>query len=549
MIRRYLLASCLAAVGASLLVAAALAGTTSTSAAEKQSGSTVARGGTLRLNISASDYEFLDPALSYDANGWATIYAVNTQLLNYPDKPAAAGGNQLQPDAATGFPVVSKDGKTYTFTVKSGLRFSDGSPITATAFAREIYRVCHPDQGSPAVVFASNIAGCQAFNEKKANGVTGVTAKGQTLTIKLIQADPTFIAQISMPFFAAVKPDMPVDAKGIDVYVSGGPYRISAREPGRSVTLERNTFYKGSRPANPDRIVITTNTDQNQSLLQVKANQADYDFSGPPAVQNGPLSEEFGVNKGRYFVNPLVGTGYLVMNTERPTFKNVAARKAVNYAIDRPALLRTRGKFGGKRTDQILPPAVPGFTNADIFPLKGANPAKAKSIYSGGGDINLLHTTTASAVNYAQIAKYNLEQAGFKVTLKPQPFGVAIKTMGTRGNDIDIYTAGWIADYFDPFDFINVLLDGTSIQDANNNNYAYFNDPKYNTAMKAAARLAGQARYKAYGKLDVDIMKNAVPWAPVFNYTQRDFISNRVENYIYQPVYGRPIINALAIKK
>ena len=546
---RYLLASCFAALGASLLVAAALAGTTSTSTAAKESSATVSRGGTLRLNISASDYEYLDPALSYDANGWATIYAVNTQLLNYPDKPATAGGNQLQPDAATGFPVVSRDGKTYAFTVKSGLRFSDGSNITAAAFARAIYRVCHPDQGSPAVAFASNIAGCAAFNEKKANGVSGVTAKGQKLTIKLLQADPTFIAQISMPFFAAVKPNMAIDPKGIDVYPSGGPYRIVSREPGRSVVLERNTFYKGNRPANPDRIVITTNTDQNQSLLQVKANQADYDFSSPPAVQNGPLSEEFGVNKGRYFVNPLVGTGYLVMNTERPTFKNVNARRAVNFAIDRPALLRTRGKFGGKRTDQILPPSLPGYTNGDIFPLKGANPTKAKQIWSGGGEINLMHTTTASVVNLAQIAKYNLEQAGFKVNLKPQPFGVAIKTMGTRGNDVDIYTAGWIADYFDPFDFINVLLDGTTIQDANNTNYAYFNDAKYNAAMKAAAKLAGQARYKAYGKLDVDIMTNAVPWAPIFNYTQRDFISARVENYIYQPVYGRPIINALAIKK
>ncbi len=116
--------------------------------------------------------------------------------------------------------------------------------------------------------------------------------------------------------------------------------------------------------------------------------------------------------------------------------------------------------------------------------------------------------------------KYNLEQIGFKVNLKPQPFGVAIKTMGTRGNDIDIYaSAGWIADYFDPFDFINVLLDGSSLQDANNNNYAYYNNPKYNNLMKAASKLTGQARFKAYGKLDVDIMKKDAPWAPVFNYT------------------------------
>ena len=81
--------------------------------------------------------------------------------------------------------------------------------------------------------------------------------------------------------------------------------------------------------------------------------------------------------------------------------------------------------------------------------------------------------------------------------------------MGTKGTDLDMFSIGWIADYFDPFDFINVLMDGTTIADANNTNYAYFNNPKYNSAMKAAAKLSGQARYKAYGNLDVNISKNA----------------------------------------
>lgn len=546
MYKKLLLALGLAALGASLMVAAAVAGPSSSTSASK---SGVTKGGTLRLNVSNTDYEYLDPALAYDSIGWSTIYAVNMQLLNYPDKPAAAGGNQLVPEAATAFPIVSKDGKTYTFTVKSGLKFSDGSPITAAAFQRAIFRVCHPDQGSPAVPFAGNFGNCSAFNEKKASSLTGITAKGQRLTIKLNQADPTFIAQLSMPFFAAVKPNMAIDPKGANVYPSGGPYKIVSRDPGRGLVLERNSFYKGNRPANPDRIVVTTNTDQNQSLLQVKNGEVNHDLGGVPAVQNGPLSEEFGVNKSRYFVNPLVGTGYIAMNTALQPFSNVKARQAANWAVDRPALLRTRGKFGGKRTDQILPPALPGFKQADLYPLKGANPTKAKSIFGGGGDIDFLHTTSAASVNYAQIAKYNLEQAGFKVTLKPQPFGVAIKTMGTKGTDVDMFAIGWIADYFDPFDFINVLMDGNNIQDANNNNYAYFNDPKYNAAMKAASKLTGEARFKAYGALDVDISKNAAPWVSVFNFTSRDFISAKTENYIYHAVYGHPIINAFAIKK
>jgi ABC-type transport system substrate-binding protein len=540
--KRLLLALCLAAIGGSLFVAAAFAGSTASSKSE------VSKGGTLRLNVSDTDYEYLDPALAYDSIGWATLYAVNQMLLNYPDKPASAGGNQLVPEAATGFPTVSKNGKVYTFTVKSGMKFSDGSPVTAAAFARSITRVCHPDQGSPAVAFANNIAGCVAFNSKQ-GALTGVKAAGQKLTITLIQADPTFLAQIAMPFFAAVKPNMPINPKGENVYPSAGPYQIVSREPGRSLVLQRNKNYKGNRPANPDRIVVTVNTDQEQSLLQVKAGQADHDLGGVPAVSNAALADEFGVNKGRYFVNPLVGTGYIALNTARPTFANVNARKAANYAIDRPAFLRTRGKFGGKRTDQILAPQLPGFKEAKLYPITGAQPAKAKSIYSGGGTINYLHTTSAAAVAAAQIAKFGLEQAGFNVNLKPQPFGVAINTMGTKGNEMDAFSIGWIADYFDPFDFINVLLDGTNIQDKNNNNYSYWNNAKYNKLMKAASKLTGQARYTAYGNLDVDIMKNAAPWIPMFNYTSRDFIGPRVENFIYHPVYGHAVINALAIKK
>ena len=541
--RRLLLALGLAVVGASLFVAASFAGSTASSTSE------VSKGGTLRLDLSSTDFEFLDPQLSYESNGWAFLYAINQQLLNYPDKPGNAGGNQLQPEAAAGFPVVSKDGKTYVFTVKSGIKFSDGSALTAAAFARAITRVCHPDMGSPAIAFATNIQGCQAFNEKKGN-LTGVRAAGQKLTVRLVQPDPTFLSQISMPFFASVKPNMPINPKGESVYPSTGPYTIASREIGRSVVIERNKQYKGNRPANADRMVITVNTDPNQTLLRVKAGEADLDIGGPPAAQVASLADEFGVNKTRFFVNPLVGTGYIALNTSRTAYGNVKRRQAVNYAVDRPALLRTRGKFGGSRTDQILAPQLPGFKPAKIYPLAGAQPAKAKDLLGGfTGEINHLHTTSAASVAHAQIVKFNLEQAGLKVNLKPQPFGVALATMGNKGNEMDSFTIGWIADYFDPFDFINVLLDGTTIQETNNSNYSYFNDAKYNKLMKAAARLTGQARYTAYGNLDIDIMTNAAPWIPLFNYTSRDFVSARIENFIFHPVYGHPIFNALAIKK
>ena len=540
-----------AVIGAGLLVGAAVAGSAPNAAPAKAGGSEAKRGGTLRINLSTTDFEFLDPALSYDAPGWQVLYMTNLMLLNYPDKPAPEG-SRLVPDAATGFPRVSRDGRTYTFTIKPGLRFSDGSAVTAAAFKRAFERAANQQQGSPATAFIHDVVGADERTEGKAASVTGVSANGRTLTIRLKRANPTFLAEIAMPFFAAVKPNMAIDAKGISVYPSGGPYRIVSRQVGSQVVLERNRFYKGNRPANADRIVITTNTDVNQSLLQVRAGQVDYDQYGLPPTAHDDLSRQYGVKKGgtgRYFVNTGINTVYLALNTSRPAFQKVNLRKAVNHAIDRPSMLRVAGKYAGKRTDQILPPNMQGFRDAALYPIKGANPARGRALANGAkDDITLLYPTSPTSIARAQILKYNLEQIGLSVTLKPQPFAVALRTAGTRGSDFDAFLIAWFADYPDPFDFINVLLDGQNIQASNNSNYSYLNSPKYNKLMTDASKLSGAGRYDAYGKLDVDMMKNAAPWAPLSNGNVREFISSRVTNYLFHPVYGGAIMNALAIK-
>lgn len=549
--RRLSLSIAMAAVGVGLLVASSVAGAASAGAPQKAGSGEAKRGGTLRLNLSNTDFEFTDPAMAYDAAGWQMLYAVNVTLLNYPDKPAPEG-TRLVPEAAAGFPRVSRDGKTYTFTVRSGLKFSDGSAVTAAAFKRAIERAADPQQASPAIAFLHDVVGADARNEGKARSVSGVSAKGQTLVIKLRQANPTFLAELAMPFFGAVKPSMAIDPKGISVYPSAGPYRIVSRTITQSLTLARNPNYRGNRPANADRIVYTVNTDQNQSLLQVRAGQADYDASGVPPTAHADLAQQFGVRRagnGRYFVNPYMGVGYVALNTSRAPFSRVNIRKAANFAIDRPALVRVSGKFYGKRTDQILPPSLQGFRDSALYPIKGADPAKARQLSGGAGNtVTIIHSTSALRTAQAQVVKFNLEQMGLKAETRPLPFAVALRTVGTRGADFDAYVGGWVADYPDPFDFINVLLDGGNIQESNNSNYAYFDDARFNKQMNDFAKLSGTNRYTSYGKLDVEIMRNAAPWAPFANPNSREFLSARMTNYIHHPVYAGAVINALAIK-
>src|SRR4029077_3973383 len=142
----------------------------------------------------------------------------------------------------------------------------------------------------------------------------GVSAKGLVLTVHLTKPNATFTSQLTMQWFMAVKPNMPYTTTGLDTFASAGPYYIKSRDPGRVTVLARNTFYKGSRPANPDEIVITSNTNQDQSLLQVKSGQSDLDMSGIPATAAADLGSTYGVNKTRFFVGPTACMDYLLLN-------------------------------------------------------------------------------------------------------------------------------------------------------------------------------------------------------------------------------------------
>src|SRR5205814_118529 len=144
-----------------------------------------------------------------------------------------------------------------------------------------------------------------------------------------------------------------VNPQGAEAYPSAGPYYIASRIVNRRIVLKQNKYYKGPRPHNISTFDINVNTNLDQSLLQVKSNQADYDIGGLPSTAHAGLAQQYGTNRGQYQVHPLVETDYIALNTSRSAFGSAKLRKAANYAIDRPAMLRVRGAFAGKRTDQI----------------------------------------------------------------------------------------------------------------------------------------------------------------------------------------------------
>ena len=240
------------------------------------------------------------------------------------------------------------------------------------------------------------------------------------------------------------------------------------------------------------------------------------------------------------------------MNTARAPFDNVNLRKAINWAIDRPAQVRLLGAYAGKRTDQILVPGIPGYKPFNAYALKGANVAKAKAV--GGAAIaaapplNVVHTTSTYSTNRAQVAEFNLKQIGFKINDEPTPATNYYQVIETKGTSYNLVTnGGWCADYFDPYDYLNVVFDGRKIQAANNVNYMYFNNTTFNAGLDHAASLSGKARAEAYAKLDQDLMVKYAPVVPYLIPTNTYFVSSRTKNWIYGSYFGYPYLNALAV--
>ena len=235
-----------------------------------------------------------------------------------------------------------------------------------------------------------------------------------------------------------------------------------------------------------------------------------------------------------------------------PVRQRRPVRKAVNWAIDRPAQVRLLGAFPGSRTSQILVPGIPGYKKFSGYAVKGANVAQAKKV--GGAAIasaptlNVVHTTSSYSTNRAQVAEYNLKQVGFKVNDVPTPATNYYQVIQTKGTTYNFVTnGGWCADYFDPFDYLNVLFDGRKIQDAHNNDYTYFNNAKFDAELDHAASLSGEARASAYAKLDRELMVKYAPVVPYLIATNRFLVSARVKNWIYSTYLGEPYYNALAV--
>jgi peptide/nickel transport system substrate-binding protein len=485
------------------------------------------RGGIFRVVTAGIDS--IDPAITY---GPAAPYldASCALLLR----------GAAMPEVADGQPTVSDGGKTYTFRLRKTFRFNTGTAVTAASFAHALDRVLTPAMQSPGAQYFGDIAGADEVAAGKASHASGIQARGYTLTIHLTHPVPDFTARLTVTSACAVPPSLPASPEAVSAPLSGaGPYYVAEYVPGRKLVLRRNRFYRGTRAHRVDRVVVTV-VDSDQTALDALARGAAEwgDISDPSLVKTLGASARARL---RVLTSPGNGVRYVVMNTSRPPFRNnVPLRRAVNLALDRPALLRVRGgSLVGKVTDHYLPSGFPGFRRARLYPLLHPDLRRARPLARGhtrGGHAVMYAQNSGPTVAEAKIVKTDLARIGIDVEIREFPGEQLFQRLFTPGEPYDLALTGWFPDYEDPYDFLNSLLEGRQLAIPNNGNLSRFDSPRYNRLLARAAELRGRSRYQTYGKLDVQLARDASPLAAYMEANDVTIVSRRAGCLVHRHI-------------
>ena len=493
---------------------ALLVGTASARTGSSREVAKAVQGGTFRiaLQVNPIGIDSIDPALANSPLEGMILRPTCAQLMAFPGP---------RPEVAKGYPTVSRDRLTYTFTIREGLRFNTGERLTAQNFAHAIRRFLSPTTRAEGAEFdADRFVGGREFHEGKETTLRGVVATGRTLVFKLTRPWPQLLEDLAMSGWGCPVPAaLPLDPEGVGAPLPGsGPYYIERFVPDREVVLVRNPLYRGGRPQHVGSFVIDLTSTLETTTQRVVEGKADLAFA--TASQYGQLVRRYGVNRSRFFVftSPEGGPRILVLNSRRPLFRNnPRLRRAVNFAIDRQALGAAIGRHGVSLTDQFLSPYAAGFRDVRIYPVRG-DVRKARALARG-------NTRSGKAVFYSselfpfilaqsKLIQARLRQIGIEAEIKTFPHPVFLKKVSTPGEPFDIANSiGFVSGYPD-HTLLNCMFHGRLIPPAEGCNYFYFNSPRYNRLLDRAERLLGPARYRLYGRLDVELARDAAPGVP-----------------------------------
>ncbi|WP_165970102.1 ABC transporter substrate-binding protein [Nonomuraea terrae] len=499
------------------------------------------KGGTLKAAHSA-DWDSLDPGDTYYGYSFNFGRFYWRTLTMYKPGPGPEG-NTVVPDLAESLGEPSEDGKTWTYKLKSGLKFEDGTPITAKdvayAVARSFDKETFPHGPSylnELLEWPEDFKGVYKTPDVDFSSAVEAT-DDSTLVFHLKKPFASMDYVVQMPMTAPVPKDKDTGAKYREKVISSGPYKFETNEIGKRFTLVRNDQWDPTtdpnRPALPDRIEVQLNVNADDLDNQLIAGDIQLDIPGTgmqPAALGKVLPDP--ALKARTDNPTIPRLWYVSVIPDTPPLDNVNCRKAIMWAADRVANQTAYGGevAGGEIATNVMPPGIVGQEKFDQYPSadnKG-DVAKAKEALTACGQPNGFSTTMAFRADrprekaLAEAMEQALARVGIKLTLKGFPASSYFSDYAgnvdyVKKNGIGLAGHGWGSDWPDGYGFMQAIVDSRTIRDAGNYNLSVKNPEVDKLIDQASAELDETARAKLWVEVDKKVMEDAsilpVVWA------------------------------------
>jgi peptide/nickel transport system substrate-binding protein len=510
--------------------------------------------GTLLGAMSSGAIDSMDPNRWWFAVTWGLANALCTTLVRYSDKPGVAG-TDIVPGTAN-LPQVSDGGKVYTFTMRAGAKFSDGKPITPADVKYSFERLMNPKVATGTGGYFTSLIGANAYMAGHSNNIQGIVTTATTISFHLSQPDGAFLYKAALPTTCPVPvgtPMKPIENGSLEMNYASGPFKIASYSPARQLVLAFNKNYDQALGARGHvaKIVFQIGAQSTQSVLQIQAGQLDFQTSNLATADIIKLSQNKAL-ADQVHDSPRPSLSYIFLNNEVPPLNNVDVRKAINYAINRTAILaQWGGPLAGAPSDQIIPAGQADYKQYTIYPNTPNLPMAKKLMKEAGVKLPVTlalrtQNDTPGFINMAQVIQANLKPIGINVQIVGSPNSVNSSYITNYKAHVPMGIEPWSLDFPDGEAIINTGLDPS--QPNGPPNMARFGDKSFIPAFTNVLPLQGAARNTAYEKLDEQIMSQQAPYAPLFNPKWYDFVSKRLGGYVYSEAMDAINYNTLYIK-
>ncbi|MEV7621890.1 ABC transporter substrate-binding protein [Actinoplanes sp. NPDC089786] len=492
------------------------------------------KGGTIRM-ANSGDWDTLDPGETYYGYSWNLLRLYGRSLLTFKVQPGKVG-NELTPDLAEGVGTPSDGGKTWTYKIRAGIKYEDGTVIKAAdvkyAVLRSIDKETFPNGPAYFEQFLNLPAGYKGpYKSKGVNTDSAITTPDDTTVVfHLKQAFGGF------DYLAALSQTVPVpEAKDTGAnykqhVVSSGPYMFDTNNLGKDFALKRNPNWDQAsdpvRKALPDRFEVQLNVNADDLDNRLLSGDLDIDVVGT-GVQPAALGRVVGdpTVKASTDNASLARLWYTSINGNVAPFDKADCRKAVEFAADKTGYQTAYGGplAGGDVATTLMPPIVPGYQKFDLYPSQDGkgDVEKAKAALAACGQPAGFETNIAYRAERpkekaaAESLQQSLGRVGIKLTLKPFPQGDYFSQYAgnppyAKSNKLGLIVNGWGADWNDGFGFLSQIVDSRVIRETGGSSNTSVRDPDVDKMLDAAiANTDTAAREKAWGEIDKKVMEDA----------------------------------------